>query len=108
MKTTKSKLIEVDETNFEAEVLRSTTPVVMAFTSDNCGPCRLLKPFLEALANDLGSAKFVTVDVEVNERLVRGHGINAVPSLLVFRQGKEVDRMVGLGGLVRLREALGI
>lgn len=42
-----SKLIEVDETNFEAEVLRSPVPVVVDFFSNNCGPCRLLKPFLE-------------------------------------------------------------
>jgi thioredoxin 1 len=103
-----SKLIEVTEDTFEEVVLRSSAPVVMAFTSTNCGPCRLLKPFLEALAEDLGSAKFVTVDVEVNERLVRDHGINAVPCLLVFRHGQEVDRMVGLGGMVRLREALGV
>jgi thioredoxin 1 len=108
MKATKSKLIEVGESNFEAEVLRSTVPVVVDFFSENCGPCRLLKPFLEALADDLGSAKIVTVDVEINERLVRDYRINAVPSLLVFRQGKEVDRMVGMGELVRLREALGI
>lgn len=108
MKTTKSKLIEVDETNFEAEVLRSTVPVVVDFYSPQCPPCRMLKPFLEALADDLGSAKIVTVDVEVNERLVRDHTINAVPTLLVFRHGQEVDRMIGMGELVRLREALGI
>jgi thioredoxin 1 len=103
-----SKIIEVTDHTFEAAVLRSPVPVVVDFYSNNCGPCRMLKPFLEALADDLGSAKIVTVDVEFNERLVRDHGINAVPTLLVFRQGKEVDRMVGLGGMVRLREALGV
>ena len=102
-----SKLIEVDEVTFEA-VLWSPIPVVVDFYSNNCGPCRMLKPFLEALADDLGSAKFVTVDVEVNEQLVRDHGINSVPTLLVFRNGQEVDRMVGMGQLVRLREALGV
>ncbi len=106
MKATKSKLIEVNESNYEAEVLRSPVNVVVSFHSANCGPCRLLKPFLEALADDLGSVKFVAVDVEVNERLVRDQGINAVPTLLVFRHGQEVDRMVGMGELVRLREAL--
>lgn len=103
-----SKLIEVTDHSFEAEVLRSPVPVVVDFYSNNCGPCRLLKPFLEALAADLGNAKFVTVDVEINERLVRDHGINAVPSLLVFRHGQVVDRMIGMGELVRLREALGV
>lgn len=103
-----SKVIEVTDNTFEDVVLRSHVPVLVDFFSNNCGPCRLLKPFLEALADDLGSANIVTVDVEFNERLVRGHGINAVPTLLVFRHGQEVDRMVGMGELVRLREALGV
>lgn len=108
MKATNSKLIEVDETNFEAEVLRSTVPVVVDFYSPQCPPCRMLKPFLEALAHDLGSAKFVTVNVEVNERLVTDYRVSAVPTLIVVRQGQEVDRMVGMGELVRLREALAV
>lgn len=68
----------------------------------------IAQAILGVLAADLTSAKFVTVDVEVSERLVRDHGINAVPTLLVFRHGQEVDRMVGMGELVRLREALGV
>jgi thioredoxin 1 len=96
-------------TNFEAEVLRSPVPVAVDFYSEQCGPCRILKPILESLAEAIGDeAKIVAVDVAENERLVIDHGINAVPTILVFKDGHEVRRMVGLAELGELRVALGV
>ncbi len=98
---------EVNESNFENEVLESTVPVLVDFFSEHCGPCRMLKPALDLLAKEVGDkAKIVALDVAVNPSLVNELNIHAVPTLLVFRDGKEVKRMVGLGSLSELREAL--
>lgn len=101
-----SKLIEVTDDTFEAQVLGSPVPVAVDFYNDTCRPCRMLKPMLEALADNLGNARIVTVDVSTNDRLIREHVIRAVPTLIVFRGGQEVSRIVGLAGLASLREAL--
>lgn len=102
-----SNLIEVNESNFENEVVQSSVPVVVDFFGEYCGPCRMIKPALALLAEELGNhAKIVTVDVVVNLKLVSDYRISAVPTVLVIRAGKEVHRMIGLGALAELREAL--
>ena len=103
-----SKLIEVTDATFEAEVLKSPVPVAVDFYSDQCGPCRVLKPILESLAEAIGDkAKIVAVNVAENERLVIDHGISALPTLLVFSDAREVRRMIGLSELGELRQSLG-
>src|SRR5262245_30936372 len=100
-------MIEVTAKNFEAEVLRSQVPVLADFFADYCGPCRLLKPVLAALAESLGdTVKIVSVDVVANEGLTQAYQITALPSLLVFKSGVERHRLVGLKDLHQLREAL--
>lgn len=102
-----SKLVEVSEATFEAEVLRSKVPVAVDFYGAYCGPCRALKPALESLADDLGnSAKIVAVDVMVSPKLAQDHGVSAVPTILVFSNGLLTHQMIGLGALANLREAL--
>lgn len=102
-----SKLLEVNEGNFDAEVLRSPVPVAVDFFGEYCGPCRMLKPALESLADDLGNiARIVAVDVTSSPKLVQDHGVTAVPTILVFRSGHLTHRMIGLGALASLREAL--
>jgi thioredoxin 1 len=104
-----SNLIEVNDSNFEAEVLRSPVPVLVDFFGEHCGPCRMLKPVLVALAESMGnSLKIVAVDVAANERLVNDYRISALPTLIVFREGKERDRMVGLKDMKYLMEALAV
>ena len=104
-----SSVIEVSDSNFEAEVLRSPVPVLVDFFGEHCGPCRMLKPVLVALAESMGdSVKIVTVDVAANGRLVSDYHISAVPTLIVFRDGKERDRMVGLKDMQYLMEALAV
>ena len=104
-----SNVIEVNESTFEVEVLRSPVPVLVDFFGEHCGPCRMLKPVLVALAESMGDkVKIVTVDVVANERLVNDYRISAVPTLVVFRDSKERDRMVGLKDMKYLKEALGV
>jgi len=101
-------MIEINRNNFESEVLRSAAPVAVDFFSHQCGPCRIHKPILESLAETVGdTAKIVAVDVAENERLAIDHGIQAIPTILVFNDGHEVRRMVGLAELGQLRVALG-
>ena len=103
-----SKLIEVTDATFDAVVLKSPVPVAVDFYSDQCGPCRVLKPILESLAEAIGDkAKIVAVNVAENERLVLEHEITALPTFIVYSDGKEVRRMIGLSELGKLREALG-
>jgi thioredoxin 1 len=102
-----SSVIEVNDSNFEAEVLQSPVPVLVDFFGEHCGPCRMLKPVLVALAENMGdSVKIVTVDVAANERLVSEYLISAVPTLIVFQNEKECHRMVGLKDMKYLKEAL--
>ena len=104
-----SNVIEVNDSNFEAEVINSPVPVLVDFFGDYCGPCRSLKPVLIALAESMGdSVKIVTVDVATNERLVSDYRISAVPTLIVFKEGKEIHRMVGLKDMKYLKEALAV
>lgn len=104
-----SIVIEVNESNFEAEVIKSPVPVVVDFFGEHCGPCRMLKPVLIALAESMGdSVRIVTVDVAANERLVSDYRISAVPTLIVFRDGEERDRMVGLKDMKYLMETLAV
>src|SRR5262245_57928721 len=100
-------MIEVNGNTFEDDVLQSPVPVLVDFFADYCGPCRLLKPVLAALAESLGDkVKNVTVDVVANEGLAQAHQIAAVPTLIVFKSGVEVHRLVGLKDLHQLQEAL--
>lgn len=102
-----NNVIEVNDSTFEVEVFQSPVPVLVDFFGEHCGPCRMLKPVLVALAESMGnSVKIVTVDVAVNERLVNDYRISAVPTLIVFKEGKELHRMVGLKDMKYLKEAL--
>jgi thioredoxin 1 len=104
-----SKLIEITDATFEVEVLQSPVPVLVDFFGTYCGPCKLLKPVLVALAESLSdTAKVATVDIQENERLTHDFKIEVVPTLIVFDGGKPIQRMVGLQNMHLLREALGV
>lgn len=100
--------IATDET-FQVEVIESPLPVLVDFYADHCGPCRQLAPILEDLAEDVrGRAKVVKVNVVDNPGLSLDHGIGAVPTLIVFRGGEEIRRLVGLQSKESLVSALGL
>jgi len=104
-----SKVIEVDDSTFDAKVLKAKVPVLVDFHSVFCGPCHRQKPVLAELADDVGDrAKVFTVEIGVNETLAEKYGISVVPTLIVFVEGRELHRMVGLKAKKYLREALGV
>ncbi len=82
--------------NFEQEVIKSETPVLVDFFATWCGPCRMLGPVLESVAQEFqGKAKIVKVDIDESPELAVQYGITAVPTLLVFSGGKAVQQAMG-------------
>lgn len=91
-----SKLIELTEDTFNAEVLESELPVIVDFGAVWCGPCKMLDPIVEELANDwAGEVKFTHVDVDHNPNLAIQFNIMGVPTLILFKSGEAVARMSG-------------
>ena len=102
-------MIEVNGDTFEDEVLHSPVPVLVDFHSFLCGPCNRQKAILADLSDDIGDrAKIVTVEILMNEGLAERYGIAALPTLIVFKDGREVQRLVGLKTKDYLREALAV
>lgn len=90
--------LALEASKFESEVLKSEQPVLVDFWATWCRPCIAITPFVEEIANEMsGQAKVFKVDVDSNQELAAQHDIMSIPALLVFKGGKEVDRMVGAG-----------
>ncbi|HTT16752.1 MAG TPA: thioredoxin domain-containing protein [Thermoplasmata archaeon] len=89
-------MVRVDDSTFEAEVIRSPLPVVVDFYADWCAPCRLIQPTLRELAVRLtGRVKFAQVNVDEAEVVTRSFGIHAIPTYLFVESGTEKGREVG-------------
>jgi thioredoxin 1 len=88
---------EVTDTNWENEVLQSDRPVLVDFWAAWCGPCRMLAPTVEAVAEKYqGTAKVVKLNVDENVDTPAKYGIRGIPTLILFNKGQEVDRHVGV------------
>jgi thioredoxin 1 len=93
---TNQTLLHLSETDFERVVLRSELVTVVDFYADWCGPCRLVGPVIEGLSSSYdGKVRFAKVDVDSNQRLAAKYGIQGIPTVMIFRDGKVADRIVG-------------
>ena len=97
---------EIMSADFEEVVLKSETPVLVDFNATWCGPCRMLKPTLDQVAAERPDVKVVGVDIDENMDLAEEYGIFSIPCLVLFKDGAEADRSVGLVPKERVLELL--
>ena len=89
--------IKFDSENFEKEVLKSEKPVLVDFYADWCGPCNTMAPVIEELATELdGKAKVGKINVDDNPDIAVEYNVMSIPTLIIFKNGKEEKRLVGL------------
>ncbi|MGM0568198.1 MAG: thioredoxin [Elusimicrobiota bacterium] len=88
--------IEVNDSNFEQEVLKSEKPVLVDFWAQWCGPCKMLSPVIDEIAEDNSqNLKVCKVNVDESRSSASNYGIMSIPTLVLFRDGKEIERIVG-------------
>jgi thioredoxin 1 len=91
-----AKLIEINDDSFDAEVIQADIPVLVDFGAVWCGPCKMLDPVVEELADDwAGKVKFTHIDVDHNPNITMQFNIMGVPTLILFKAGEPVARMSG-------------
>src|SRR5215510_4907033 len=101
------KTIEINETNFEREVLKSEQPVLVDFWAEWCGPCKMLAPVLDEIAKEhADQIKVAKVNVEENPALAQRYGVQSIPMLLYFANGEVLSQTVGLVSKRKIMEQL--
>ena len=95
---------EFTDSNFDTEVIGSKQPTLVDFWAIWCGPCRAIAPVVEGLADQYaGRVKIGKLDVDRNQRVAEQYGIRSIPALLLFKDGKVVEQLVGAGPKIKER-----
>jgi len=107
MENSKSLEVEVNGNNFKQEVLESTIPTLVDFWAPWCMPCRMLEPIIEKLAEEnQGKLKVCRLNTDENQHIAAQYGIQGIPTLIVFKEGREIGRIVGVIPKEKLQEKL--
>ena len=100
-------VLELTDSNFEAEVIKSDKPVLVDFWAEWCMPCKMLTPTIEKLAGEFqGRIKVGKMDTDQNPDIPGSLGISSIPTVILFQGGKEVSRLVGVQPEARFKDAL--
>ncbi len=103
-----SSAVAVTDTTFETEVLNSSTPVLVDFWAEWCQPCKMLAPHLDKVAEEQGEKlKVVKLNVDENPRMMQHFGIRGIPTLMLFKDGKAVETIVGFKPAKDISEIVG-
>lgn len=98
---------EINDTNFQKEVIESSIPVLVDFWAPWCGPCRMLSPTIDQLATEYaGKVKIVKLNTDENPDSAVKFRITSIPNLIIFNNGKAVDQLIGAVDKGRIEEAL--
>tara|TARA_B100000809_G_C14887702_1_gene441543 strand:- start:44 stop:370 length:327 start_codon:yes stop_codon:yes gene_type:complete len=102
-----AKPIDVDSATFQSQVLESDIPVLVDFWAEWCGPCKMIAPVVDELAEEYdGRIKFAKVDVDTAQELAQQFSVMAIPTLLIFKNGAPADQVVGAPSKAELKKRL--
>ncbi|MFH1432456.1 MAG: thioredoxin [archaeon] len=100
-------MLQLNKANFEKEVIKSGTPVIIDFWAAWCGPCQMMGPVFEELSKEyIGKLKFVKLNTEESPEIAANFSIHGIPCLVITKNGKEVDRIMGFAPKESLKEKI--
>ncbi len=101
-------VVHVTVENFEEEVIKAESPVLIDFWASWCGPCKMLSPIVEELADELTNVKICKVNIDEQGALAEKFSVMSIPTLLVFKDGEVVNKAVGMKPKAKILEMLSL